>query len=157
MQAATARAATAGRRRLVVDACVVLKWQLDDEDDVERALALRDHFLVEQTVTLAAPLLLVYELTNAIRYAAVRARLDPAVEHDVLQNFLDCGIELHPPAPAHIQELAQRFTISGYDAAYLSTAATLGAELWTADRRLYDAARAELHWLRWIGDYATAP
>ena len=55
-----------GPRRYVVDTSVVLKWQLDDEDDVPQALALRDACLVSGDVELHAPMMLAYELTNAL-------------------------------------------------------------------------------------------
>jgi predicted nucleic acid-binding protein len=42
-----------------------------------------------------------------------------------------------------------------YDAQYLALAARENAPLWTADRRLANAARgAGLDWVHWIGDWA---
>ena len=144
------------RRRLVVDACVVLKWQRDDEDDVDRALALRDDFLIAGVVTLEAPTLLVYELVNGIRSAARRARLAPEVESEALANLLACGIRLHAPDGERVLSLARRFAISAYDAAYVAVAEALGSELWTADGPLHRAVQGEWPHVRWIGDYAAA-
>ncbi len=138
----------------MVDASVVLKWQLDDEHDVDHALALRDDFLIAERLELDAPVLLAYELTNAIRSAAVRARLAPEMAEAALGNLLACGIGLHAPVPERILALALRFDISGYDAAYVAVAEELGAELWTADRRLHEATRGDLRWVNWIGNYA---
>ncbi len=140
-------------RRLVVDACVVIKWQLDDEEHVEQALALRDDFLLEGAITLEAPDLLHYELTHAIHKAARRARLPEELAGEALANLVACDIKLHPPQPGRTLELARRFNLSGYDAAYLALADRLGIEFWTADRKLHQAS-AELPAVRWIGDYA---
>ena len=60
---------------LVVDASVVLKRQLEDEEGVPQALALRDDFLLHSRIDLTAPSLLLYEVTNAILTAARRGRL----------------------------------------------------------------------------------
>lgn len=141
------------RRRLVVDACVVLKWQLDDEDDRGSALALRNDYLVEETVDLSAPTLLEYELANGVRSAARRVRLSPEVAGEALRNLLDCEIQLHAPDPGRILTLAQEHAITPYDAAYVDLAERLGVELWTADRPLYAAVAGRCPWVRWITDY----
>ena len=96
-----------------MDASVVLKWQFDDKQDVDHALALRDDCLIAERLELDAPVLLAYELTNAIRSAAVRARLAPEVAEEALGNLLACGIALHAPVPERILALALRFDISG--------------------------------------------
>lgn len=143
----------ARKRRLVVDACVVLKWQLDDEEHVASALALRDDLLITEEVELNAPTLLIYELINGIHSAARRARLAPSQAQEALDNLLACEIGLHAPGPEHILALAQRFRVTAYDASYVALAEHLGAELWTADRPLYDAVAKRLSWVRWIADY----
>jgi predicted nucleic acid-binding protein len=142
-----------GRRRLVVDACVVLKWQLDDEDEVERAVALRDDFLIEEAVELSAPHLLIYEIANGIWSAARRARLEPEVAQDALANLLACGIHLDSPPPERVLAVALDLGVTAYDAAYVVVAEQLRADLWTADRPLYEAAAPRWPWVRWIGDY----
>ncbi len=146
---------TAARRRLVVDACVVLKWQLADEEDRGGALVLRDDYLVEETVDLNAPTLLEYELANGVHSAARRARLSPDIALEALRNLLDCEIQLHAPDPGRILSLAQEYAITPYDAAYVDLSERLGIELWTADRPLYAAVAGRCPWVRWITDYAT--
>lgn len=141
-------------RRAVVDASVVLKWQLDDEEHVEQALALRDRYLIEGTLALDAPLLLSYELTNAVRTAERRLRLAPDVASEALANLLAATPELHPPDARAALALARELGISGYDAAYVALAELLGVELWTADRKLQRAASRDD--VRWIGDLETA-
>ena len=139
--------------RCVVDASVVLKWQLDDEDDVEQALALRDASLVDGAVELHAPALLAYELTNAIHAAARRLRLADELAEEALANLLVAGIELHPPDPPATLARARELGISGYDAAYVALADRLGVELWSADLRLVEAAARGAGCVRAIGGY----
>ncbi len=143
-----------GPRRYVVDASVVLKWQLGDEGDVEQALALRDAFLVDRAVELHAPTLLAYELTSAMRTAERRARVPTEMAGEALENLLATGIELHEPSPIATLQLARRLGISGYDAAYVALAAELGVECWAADERLVRAASRHVAYVRSISEYA---
>ena len=143
-----------GPRRCVVDASVVLKWQFGDEDDVEQALALRDAFLVDHAVELHAPVLLAYELTNAVRTAERRARVAAEMASEALDNMLEAGIALHEPAPSETLRLARQLGISGYDAAYVALAAELGVECWSADERLVRAASPHASFVRAISEYA---
>jgi predicted nucleic acid-binding protein len=140
--------------RLVVDACVVLKWQLDDEDDLTQALALRDDYLIAEEVDLSAPTLLLFELANGVHKAARHARIADEVAQEALANLLACEIDLHMPDIERVLELALQHNIAAYDAAYLAVAEQLGAELWTADSPFYKAVRRKIPWVRWIADYA---
>jgi predicted nucleic acid-binding protein len=49
--------------------------------------------------------------------------------------------------------IAERFTISVYDAAYVGLAEARRAELWTADRKLMNATAQGAPFVRWIGEY----
>jgi len=74
----------------VVDASLALKWELNDEEFVEQAVAIRDaHLNVDtnvDTVLLTAPTFFPYEIANGIRRALVGSVLMPAVD-------LGCSIE----------------------------------------------------------------
>lgn len=132
----------------------MLKWQLHDEGDVAQALALRRDALVARTVELHAPVLLAYELTNAIRTTERRMRLDASTAEDALSLLLETGIELHPPDPPAALRLARDLGISGYDAAYVALAAELGVDCWSADERLVRAASRRAPFVRSITAYA---
>lgn len=138
---------------LVVDASVVLKWQLDDEEDVDRALALRDDYLVHHSVALHAPTLLLYELANGLRMASRRARLSEDVEQQAMANLVACRIELHPPDAEDVLATARRLDLTAYDASYAALAVEIGAALWTGDRRLHRALADHQPAAGWIGDY----
>jgi predicted nucleic acid-binding protein len=145
---------TAAKRRLVVDACVVLKWQLDDEAHIANAIALRDDYLIGEETVLSAPHLLVYELANGVYNAARLARLAPKLAREAFQNLLNCEIDLRAPPPQRILDLALELGLSAYDAAYVALAEELASELWTADRPLYETTSRRFPWVRWIGDYS---
>lgn len=145
----------ATQRHAVVDASVALKWQLDDEEDVQAARALRDDYIVRSTVALSAPTLFRYEITNGIWAAALRARLKPAIAREALRNLLDCDVETREPDPERVLDLSLKHDVAAYDAAYLAVAESLGAELWTADRALLKATKKSLAWVRWIGEYTS--
>jgi predicted nucleic acid-binding protein len=71
-------------------------------------------------------------------------------------ELLAWPVTVHSEDDAALQRRA--FDIAGrfnspraYDARYLATADLLGCELWTADRRLYNAVRKDLSWVRYVG------
>jgi predicted nucleic acid-binding protein len=142
--------------RAVVDASVVLKWQLEDEEGLLQALALRDDFLLHRRIDLAAPSLLVYELTNGILTAARRGRIPRELAREGLSNLLATGIRLLPVDSLQVFALSLRWRVSAYDGAYLTLAEQLDSEVWTGDRAFYTACRKKGSLVRWIGDYGTA-
>ena len=102
---------------------------------------------------IAAPTLLHYEMTNALyQYQrcgflsaeTVRLAQDAAL---ALPLTFYGDVDLHRSAV----RLAQRLALSAtFDAYYLVVAERLGAELWTADRRLFRAAKDEVPWVRLV-------
>lgn len=137
----------------VVDASVVLKWQLDDEEAVAQAVALRDDFLLNGRITLAAPTLLVYELANGMLTATRQGRLSRNQAEEGFETLLVAGIRLIPVDPSRIYTLSMRWKLTAYDGAYLATAEGLDSKVWTGDRAFYAACRGKGSRVRWIGDY----
>jgi predicted nucleic acid-binding protein len=110
---------------------------------------------------LLAPVLQEYELAALIRKAVVLGWLTTEGATHAMDKLLDLRIERFPPTPSlHKNALhwAQRLSQSKtYDAHYLALAEQEGVELWTADRRLANAARSlGAKWVRWIGETAAA-
>jgi len=128
----------------VVDASVVLKWQLDDEDCVSQAIALRDDYFARGAVRLIAPQLLMYEVGNGIATATRRKRLSTNMAFQAMENLVSL----------RVLEMALRYNLAAYDAAYLALAEAESCTLWTGDRAFYQAVKDETHQVRWIGDYA---
>jgi len=138
---------------IVADASVVLKWQLDDEDCVPQATALRDDFFVRGAVNVIAPHLLVYEVVNGIATAARQRRVAPDKAVEALSNLMALGVELREVEPSRVLEAALRYNLAAYDAAYLVLAEAEHCELWTGDRGFYQSMKGESAWVKWIGDY----
>jgi len=138
---------------VVVDASVVLKWQLEDEEAVAQALALRDDFLLHGRVSIVAPFLLTFELTNGMLIATRHGRLSRDQAKEALGFLLATGVQLMAVDPSRMFALSMRWKLSAYDGAYLSLAEKLDSEVWTGDRAFYTACRGKGSRVRWIGDY----
>ncbi len=138
---------------VVVDASVVLKWQLDDEDCISQATALRDDFYIRGTIIVIAPHLLVYEVVNGIVTAARHKRIAPDMIVFALSNLMALDVQLREVEPLRILETALKYNLSAYDAAYLSLAQTEKCELWTGDKAFYQAIKGKSPLIRWIGKY----
>jgi predicted nucleic acid-binding protein len=124
------------RTPLVVD-CSVLVAVLFEEETYEHAVELISG------KNLFAPSLLAHEIVNV---ALKKRRLGFAVD-DIVQAFYDYAnyeIELRQTESLAQYELAQRYNLSAYDAAYLWLAAELKAPLATFDKKLADAAKSHL-------------
>jgi len=138
----------------VVDASVVLKWQLDDEDCVREATALRDDFYLRGALTVIAPHLLIYEVVNGIATAVRHKRIALDLATTALSNLMALGIELRHVEPLRVLETALRYNLAAYDAAYLALAEAHKCDLWTGDRAFRQTVRNRSRLVKWIGDYS---
>jgi predicted nucleic acid-binding protein len=125
------------QRPPVVADCSVLAALLFAESTGDAAAAQ----LAQKSVH--APSLLPYEIAS-VANKKLRAGADPALLDRALTDFSEQRIELHAVAPVAALQLAQRYGLTTYDAAYLWLAAELEAPLATFDRQLAEAARRHL-------------
>jgi predicted nucleic acid-binding protein len=103
---------------------------------------------------LVAPCFLLAELTNALyrRVARGEATLDEMKE--ALDVALGFGIELReePGLGVRAMELASAHgQPTTYDSHYLALAERYEAELWTGDRRFFNAVHEAHRRVRWVG------
>ncbi|MBM3175938.1 MAG: type II toxin-antitoxin system VapC family toxin [Chloroflexi bacterium] len=140
-------------RAIVVDASVVLKWQLGDEEHIPQAIALRDDFSKRGVTKLLAPNLLVYEVINGIVTATKLKRIPLPKAVEAVSNLMALGIELKDVESRQVAELALRYNLTAYDAAYLALAEVQNCELWTGDRAFYQSTKNTTMSVRWLGDY----
>lgn len=141
-----------GDRVAVVDASLAAKWAIP-EPGSDRALALATRW-GQQRIRPVAPGLILPEVANAIYKRIVRGEIDLATARGAVGTVLAFGIEIReePGVPSRALELAhelKRPTV--YDCYYLALAETYRCEFWTGDQRLYNAVRARLPWVNWIG------
>jgi predicted nucleic acid-binding protein len=124
------------RPPMVVD-CSVLSAVIFEEETRARALALMTG------KTLHAPFLIDYEIVSV---ALKKGRLGWPQETILLalSDYAEHDIELHRPAAQVQHQLALRYNLSAYDAAYLWLAAELKAPLATFDEKLGRAAQTYL-------------
>ena len=124
------------RPPLVVD-CSVLSAALFEEETRDQALSLMTG------KTLHAPYLLDHEI---ISVALKKGRLGwpESVITLALSDYAQHDIELHRTAAEAQHQLALRYKLSAYDAAYLWLAAELKAPLATFDQKLAAAAQTHL-------------
>ncbi len=145
---------------IVVDASVAVRWAVAAEEFAAQAHALL-HDTVEAGRALVGPPHLIGEVANAL-YQRVRSRepvrhLTDEEAREALDAFLAMAVELL--APAGLYERSWAFARahnlpSIYDSLYVVLAQILGADLWTADRRLLAAVGPVAPWVRFIGDYS---
>lgn len=144
---------------VAVDASVALKWVVPAEDFVRQARALFADTLRAGRAIVGPPHL-PGEVSNAL-YQRVRSQeparhLTDAEAQEGLEAYLAIPVQL--VAPSELYERAFRLARSHnlpsmYDSLYVVLAHILGAELWTADRRLLSAIGSGAPWVRFIRDY----
>ncbi len=119
---------------VVVDASVVAKWFVHEADE-EKALKIRAA-QVDGRVNLIAPDLLLYEVSNVLRFRPDITEKECSENIEAVFSF---GIELISPSSESLSRgiaLARRLDLSVYDACYLAIAERLGAALVTADAKI---------------------
>lgn len=103
--------------------------------------------------TLAAPSLLYYDTANALYQYQRHGYLTAESVRLAQEAALSLPLTLHgdPELYREAVRLAQRLSLPAtYDAHYLAVAERLGAELWTADKRLFQTVQDTLPWVRLI-------
>ncbi len=106
---------------------------------------------------LFVPSLWQYEVVSVLRQAVFAKMISPEDALDALDAIFALQLdEVAPSTVTHRLALvwAERLNqASAYDAQYLATAEHLGAELWTADRRLVQRAQQlGVPWVRHVED-----
>lgn len=120
--------------KVVVDASVLIKWY-NLEDDTEKALQLRTDYASRQ-IELIAPYLMIYEIANSLRYNPDFGAEDVK---SAITDLIHMQLCLQLPDETQIQratDLAFKYGITIYDAAYLALAETSEIPLYTADEKL---------------------
>jgi predicted nucleic acid-binding protein len=141
---------------VVVDASLALKWVLIEQDS-DAALTLLAQWLNEGQKPIA-PALFTYETTNIIYRQVVTGKLTYDEATQGLAKLFSIGIFLklapHKKISTQAMEFAHQFGLPvAYDAHYLALAQHESCDYWTADKRLWNAVKGKLSWVKWFGDY----
>ena len=142
---------------VVIDASIAVKW-LVYEPDSDKARKLGRQWRSE-SVRVAAPHVLLSELSNALHQRVRADRLTTARAARLLRRFVMDGLELHHSTQIYQRsiELASQLGQGAiYDSLYLSLAESLDCELWTADTRFYRAANQHSDNTRWLGEISSS-
>lgn len=87
-------------------------------------------------ITLLAPTLLLYEITNGVKNAVVRERIPLAKATDLIDEFLKLSILLAHVDLAGVLTIAVKRNLSVYDASYVWLAREKGIPFLTLDAKL---------------------
>jgi predicted nucleic acid-binding protein len=123
--------------RLVADATVLAALIFEEAEHLQAEALLRGR-------AVAAPNLVDYEMTSVALKKLRRDRLPAGTVIGALEDFAAFPLERHSVAGIAVLELAQRYKLSAYDAAYLWLSAELGVPLATFDDQLAEAATKHL-------------
>jgi predicted nucleic acid-binding protein len=138
----------------VIDSSVAAKWYLHDEDLVDRAGALWERFR-EGEVRCAAPFLSRHEVASTLTNASKAQRITWDMASVELANYVAAGISASND-PVWLLEAAmntsRRYPVSFYDAVYVAMAEGSGANLVTADKRMYRGLAGHVPFIVWLGD-----
>lgn len=128
---------------IVVDACTVISWVLEDERSADADAAL-------DTVAREGALIpgnFISEVTNALLRAERRGRTDDITAGMALSEILELPLTVESPDPHTMLALARVHALTCYDSAYLALALQAQLPLATVDRALRQAAqRAACAW-----------
>lgn len=123
---------------VVIDASVTMSWCFEDEasdaGDAIFALVAKSGGIV--------PSLWRYEVANVLALATRRDRISEASSKRFLSTLDRLALEVVEPSPIRLVDLAGRFELTAYDAAYLDAAMVRAAPLATRDAALRSAAAA---------------
>jgi predicted nucleic acid-binding protein len=140
-------------KQVVLDASVILKWYLADEEYSQKALGLLYQYISNE-LDILAPALLEYEVVNGLLIAQKRGRIKEEKILTAIEGFIDLEIKLKNlshfyPRIIHYCKIYHR---SVYDASYLAIADVEGISLITSDEGLYNTIKKDLKWVKWLGD-----
>jgi predicted nucleic acid-binding protein len=141
-------------KRIVVDASVVLKWFLSDEQFGQAALFLLDKY-VSFELGIIAPSLLAYEVLNGLFIAQQRGRIEPEKTIMAFEGFIELEIAKKNISSIYpkIIHFSESYNLSAYDASYLGIADEEGIDLVTADKNFFNKTKSSLKWIKWLGDF----
>lgn len=121
--------------KIVIDASVILCRLLPDEKQTEKTAS---YFLLyeKEKLDFTAPVLIKYEVANALKSAVKQKRLSAKLSEMLLCEFLLFSIEYQEVNFQEVLKLALEKNISVYDASYVWLASLKKLPLLSLDKKL---------------------
>lgn len=130
---------------MLVDASVILKWFIKEDDSDKAAEIKNDHINGLSVITL--PDIALYEIGNALRYKAEFSTTEVNLS---LNEIYELNMDIITPTfqiISLVTEIARRYDITFYDAFYITLAKELNLTFVTADLRLYHKTKS-IHFVK---------
>jgi len=118
----------------VLDASVVLKWFLEEENS-DKALWFKDRYLLG-ICNIAFPDLMIYEISNSLKF---NKKFDSSSAYEAIDALINLRIDIIVPTKSIIKQALNLAVDSGvtfYDAIYVALADHLKYDFITADEKL---------------------
>lgn len=129
---------------IIVDASIIIKWLLPDEEDTV-ALKIKQDF-EEKLLTISVPHIIYYEIGNVLKTAIIRNRIKRDEAKKLYRAFID--LEFITYAMKDLLSLALikslENDISFYDASYIALSEYLQIKFLTADQKLLNKVKSKL-------------
>ncbi len=141
---------------VVVDSSIAVSWLLEDSNS-HVAQELLDEW-IDNEIIILAPALLAYEVTNIIHQNVRRRKITIERAREILTGFFETEVTFDKAQSDSMSqralELVHQFSLPAtYDAYFLALAEREECELWTEDKRLKNAVKGKLPWVRSLEDY----
>ena len=126
----------AREEKIVIDASVVTKWYSEEEDTAKAVQYKQKH--VDRGIELVAPVLLLYEVANALNYKPDFTEKD--VKNSI-SALIDLSLSIKLPTKEAMEKavsIARKYDLSIYDSCYIALAESLNIKMVTADEKLWE-------------------
>lgn len=138
---------------IIIDSSIIAKWFLEDEEEKESALGIKEDYL-QGDISIALPSITFYEVSNFLKMAVLRLRLEKHSAYNAYKRFLEFDFEVYfsnELLKANIYE-AITHNITSYDASYVVLAEYLKIPFYTADEKLLQKAKGK--YVRHLNEYS---
>lgn len=131
-------------KSILIDASVVAKWLLPDEEDLI-ADSIKEDF-AKRIIAISVPAFIFYEINNLLKSAVLSGRINAKDAIRLYGDFLDFEFTVYWSRQLlkAALEKALEFNISSYDAGYVVLAEYLQVPFYTADEKLVKKASSKL-------------
>ena len=81
---------------IIIDSSIIAKWFLEDEEEKESALKIKEDYL-QGDISIALPSITFYEVSNFLKMAVSRLRIEKHSAYNAYKRFLEFDFEVYFP------------------------------------------------------------